>query len=337
MNKTRNYLLDLLKLLAILMVIITHCEWSDSQRLFPAFPLIVDMAVPVFLIISAYLRTKKLSNIGLKKYLSVSNAAKQFYSIMPAYIIICIFQIIFYILTAKYTNINNDFLNSPIGIIKWFITGSSGYGSYYIPILIQLIFYFPLLAVMFRKPVLGLSACAVINLCYDMICYYINISDSIYRLLIFRYTLIIGFGIFLGCVKKSKRNNIIAFTFFAAGLSYIIINTYVYPCFLFKAWKSTSMFVAPYVYSILYFAINNIDIKKPKKVYQLGKATYHIFLVQMVYFIFAMKLYIVLEESEILYVTISIILCVISGYIFYLFDNKLKNILSYKAISHKQI
>lgn len=46
--------LDVVKGICILMAIFTHYDWSDKQRILLLFPFWIDMAVPVFMVITGY-------------------------------------------------------------------------------------------------------------------------------------------------------------------------------------------------------------------------------------------------------------------------------------------
>ena len=68
-NKQRLYCIDILKGICSIFVIITHYNWQETERLKFLFPFWIDMAVPVFMIISGYLyaksyKKKEISNIG---------------------------------------------------------------------------------------------------------------------------------------------------------------------------------------------------------------------------------------------------------------------------------
>ena len=51
--KKRIDFLDYLKAICVIMVIITHYDWGDKDS--PFFTMLINMAVPVFMIISGYL------------------------------------------------------------------------------------------------------------------------------------------------------------------------------------------------------------------------------------------------------------------------------------------
>lgn len=54
-GSNRIVILDILKFICIVMVIVTHYEWTDEQRRQLLFPYWIDMEVPVFMLISGYL------------------------------------------------------------------------------------------------------------------------------------------------------------------------------------------------------------------------------------------------------------------------------------------
>ena len=59
----RQTVLDVLKGICIIFVVIAHYGWDKEQKLVGLFPYIIDMAVPIFMIISGYV----FSNSYLKK------------------------------------------------------------------------------------------------------------------------------------------------------------------------------------------------------------------------------------------------------------------------------
>lgn len=50
----RNHAADILKGICIVCIVITHFSWSDTERRMFLFPFWIDMAVPVFMVISGY-------------------------------------------------------------------------------------------------------------------------------------------------------------------------------------------------------------------------------------------------------------------------------------------
>ena len=92
--KQRNNLFDLLKLISIAAVVSIHALVPYPELGKYLSPLLQAVAVPIFILISAYLRTKKMNKIGVKgayqpKYMFIS-----FMSLMLAYIFIVVIEII---------------------------------------------------------------------------------------------------------------------------------------------------------------------------------------------------------------------------------------------------
>ena len=61
---SRAYMLDSLKGLAILFVIITHLGWEEADRLRPGLSFWVEMAVPIFMLITGYLHAASYHRAG---------------------------------------------------------------------------------------------------------------------------------------------------------------------------------------------------------------------------------------------------------------------------------
>ena len=53
-EQSRMRTLDVLKGVCIVLVILTHFKWSKDERLLLLFPFWVEMAVPIFMIVSGY-------------------------------------------------------------------------------------------------------------------------------------------------------------------------------------------------------------------------------------------------------------------------------------------
>ena len=57
----RNHTIDLLKGAAILMIIVTHYDWTPEQRNFFLFPYVINMAVPILMVITGYVYSMSIS------------------------------------------------------------------------------------------------------------------------------------------------------------------------------------------------------------------------------------------------------------------------------------
>ena len=334
-KRQRNGLLDFVKLVAIALVITNHIEWTSVNRHSFLFPFLIDMAVPVFLIISAYLRAKKTDNIGVWKNYTPQNLLTSFLGIFIPYVIAAVSEIIIAERKYRLYDIFPAYRGSFSSALKWFATGLSGPGSYYILILLQLIILFPLIYLLFKKNKnSGLALCAVINVLYDAGVYCFDVDPGIYKFLIFRYILVIGFGIYLAKTDFSRKDDITAAVMFTLGALYVAVNMYIYPFPLFQSWKSSSMLAAPYAYGIMYFLMKYLRNIKYRKIYVFGKATLHIYFVQMAYFAFNYQNFIRnkfgIHQStrwNLINTVLSVIFCFAAGLLFYMIETRIRKLL----------
>jgi fucose 4-O-acetylase-like acetyltransferase len=130
----RNSMIDILKAIGMILVIITHYNWSDREKLNYLFPFWVSPAVPVFIIISGYVYSMSYERNGIKtlsdcyRYRFVINKLIRYtIPFVMAYFV----EVIFDIISGNFTFYN---------MLVKFIDGGSGPGSYYYPIIIQFIF-----------------------------------------------------------------------------------------------------------------------------------------------------------------------------------------------------
>lgn len=74
----RNASVDLLKGVAILMVIVTHLGFTADQRKYFAFPFWIDMAVPVFMMLMGYVMSMSYARHGVDSLLTSGVVAVAF-------------------------------------------------------------------------------------------------------------------------------------------------------------------------------------------------------------------------------------------------------------------
>lgn len=53
-NKTRETGIDILKIICMCFIVITHFNWNEKQEQVLLFPFWIDMAVPILMIITGY-------------------------------------------------------------------------------------------------------------------------------------------------------------------------------------------------------------------------------------------------------------------------------------------
>lgn len=206
-QKTKNTLtsnrlvaIDYLKAVAIVLVIITH-SISQETRLKYYGPFWIDMAVPIFMIISGFTYSMSADRHQIKTlhqwFCWKAIAPKLQRIALPYFITIIIETTVFMIFSPK----------SIKYLLIGYITGGWGPGSYYFPILIQLIVMFPLIFLVFKKiPVVAVVLSFVVHLSFDIVSNTLLADwpyiDWLYRLLIFRYNAFIVTGIALYCYRE---------------------------------------------------------------------------------------------------------------------------------------
>lgn len=214
-------------------------------------------------------------------------------------------------------------------LIGFLFNGGTGPGSYYFPIMVQLIFYFPLLFAIIKanSRFVGLSICFLINLVFEIWTLIVGLDVSVYRLLIFRYTFLISCGVYFYFENKKIVFNIKTVCCLLASMTvgalYIITTSYSnYSEVIFNKWATTSMIVAFWIFPL--FCFGYIACRKlSSSVFQIvGKASYHIFLVQMVFYCTSLpRLIEDFSESKIIAAAINIVTCVVCGIIFYILES----------------
>lgn len=141
----------------------------------------------------------------------------------------------------------------------------------------------------------GLLLLFAINFVYELICKAINLNVVYYRILVFRYLFVIAVGVYIFYVQKIRKRTIpksvlaagIGIGVIFLGLSY---TGYNYVIFTYPVWWRTSMLVGCYVGAVCYLIINcffDFTIKglPGKCISEIGKSTYHILYVQMLFYV----------------------------------------------------
>lgn len=322
---TRYSTVDVLKGVAILFVIFNHYAWSEEQRLIPFFPYIINMAVPVFMMISGYVLTASLEHRNIESLSDCYDRnilIKRFLRYSVPYFIICFWEIL-----DPFIDIGKG---SILEYIRWVINGTEGQGSYYYPLLIQLITAFPLIFFTIRKKRKnGLIICFFINAVYEILVWSYGVPEDIYRLLVFRYTFLLAAGAYAYYESLPIRSSIILSVF---GAAFITLTTYLgYQTRIIKYWTNTcfisTMMVVPtvsYLIRLTTLTFHPLEL--------IGRASYNIYLVQLVFFFgYSGRVYRFIDNIW-LRLLIVMVFNVILGILFYFieapFTKKLTTILT---------
>lgn len=310
--------LDYLKAICVIMVIITHYEWADKTS--PFFTMLINMAVPVFMIVSGYnfaMSNRKKAEGKLSKMYGWSMIKPKLIRFLVPFFAICLIEML--LLVAE---------NREIHPLRLFLLGAYGPGSYYVPIMLQLLIIFPIIYILVeRNAKLGITIAAVMNLLFEVGVKAFEMEKYYYRLSIGRYILLIAFGCYLYLHPEHRVKRYQMCVMFAAGLAYIIaVFGFDQDLVLFEYWKTTAMPIAFYIFPIVIllfrrFYHSTIPGAFGRLLTWIGKASYHIFLVQMVYYHFELG-GAIMQAAWYIAVPFNILVSVPVGLAFYEIDNR---------------
>ena len=281
------------------------------------FPYTVDMAVPIFMIISGYVNAysaeqKKVST--LKEWYSTQRMAPKLLSIIIPYLVVYVFLVTAFIVTGNVT---------VEGALLAFFTGGWGPGSYYIPILIQFTLLFPLMASLIKRwKWKGYVVLILFNVLFEVCFTYFDFSVEIYRLCFFRYIVFVCAEIWLYSMKEEMNKFVLSISF-VIGLIYIFgVNYLGYEPKIFTNWITTSFPTVLYIFPVIAIAVLYLNKPIPQKfggvLITIGQSTYHIYLVQMVWY----SSFGNLLNPWVMLVP-NVIICCLVGVIFNKIDNKI--------------
>lgn len=315
---SRIEFLDYLKAICVLMVIITHYNWTDKTS--PFFTLLINMAVPVFMIISGYnfaMSNSKKADGKLEKMYRWNVIKPKLVRFLVPFFTICLIEIGLLMINEKKVHPGRIFL-----------LGAYGPGSYYVPIMLQLLVIFPIIYVLVdRNAKLGITLAGIANLLFEIAVKIFEIDKYYYRLSIGRYLLLIALGCYLYLHPEQRVKRYQMWTMFLAGLAYIIaVFGFDKEIGLFEYWKTTAMPVAFYIFPIVIqlfrrFYHSRIPGNLGNLLTWIGQASYHIFLIQMVYYHFELGGR-MMGAAWYIAVPFNILVTVPAGLAFYELDNR---------------
>ncbi len=214
-----------------------------------------------------------------------------------------------------------------IRIMKRFLLGGFAPGSYYIVVMIQILLFFPLLyKAVSRWKEKGILFILGITLIWDIFATgVIHISENTYKFCAIRLLPQVALGIYAK-VTELKRRSPFCIGLFLTGLIYVFIFVYwkAFPLPLFYQWRSASLFVALFLYPIVtgcLAAFQNIHYSPSRwfdrRMVMLSNATYHIFLIQMLYYNMIGYNWNKQVDHILFTMPINLIVCIIGGVLYY--------------------
>lgn len=314
----RNHTIDVLKGIAIILVLITHYEWTNDQRKFFVFPYVINMAIPLFMILTGYVNSVSMKRSGIvliEEAYQWPRLLKRF----TRYTIPLIVMIVWELFDPNIT-VSKNLLD----VLRWIITGTIGKGSYYYPIMVQLIFIFPVIYfIQEHHGKNGLWICLIVNTLYELIAWAYYVNTETYRLLIFRYIFLIAAGAYAFKGYKLKLYTAMVMTFIGAGFISMVIYFGYETRIVNGPWASSNFISSMWVIPLLIWVLQKVRISVT--LFEIiGRASYHIFMVQMIYYLGYYETIKDKVNSWVGHLIVGIIICLIIGVVFYYMEKPLQ-------------
>lgn len=307
--------IDYLKALCIISVILLHT--LSIKTLYTSLAVFhIWNAVPIFMLLMSFTSAISFNkkNLNLRELYSKNYFIKKFKRILLPLTPVFIITLIYGIISKASLNLG---VQNFIGVMPL-----SGPGNYYISILFQFIILSPLFYYLYKRlNTLSLFIALIINILFEL---FIKIAFPniiyLYSASIFRYIFLLFLGYYLYDLIKQK--NSIPY-FFYPGLAisiiylFIVNNDHTFLKIFLSSWK-TQLFIGNfYPFILTFIGLKYLNFNSNILV-EIGKASYHIFLTQIVYFIVNISNKITLNIS--LQLMINTVVCITIGYAFYKLD-----------------
>ena len=287
------------------------------------------MAVPMFMIISGYVysfsyRRNTIESIGMSYY--PKNIINKFIRYTVPFVIVFVIEEILWI--------HADLGGTAYTCIMGFLQGGWGQGSYYYPVMIQFIFVYPIIYFIIKKHnFIGVIICGVINAIYELLQCAYGMNESCYRLLMCRYILLIAVGCYIASEEYVFRKKLSVILFCIGFLFITSIYYWGYTPKIISYWTGTSFIASFYIIPIAMILLSRVRNVRLKLLEIIGKASYHIFLAQMVWYIFGTGFISIYIANRLSQIVCNIIVCLILGVVFYYIETPINKYINKKVSS----
>ena len=329
--------IDLIKGLAIISVILLHT--------FPR-PMLVQtysqfhiwQAVPIFFIlmgITSGISFSRREYTRIKQFYSRDYFLRRFERLIVPFLIVFLISLVWGIY-------HNKFYIGWLSLIGRLPV--PGPGNYFVSILLQYIFIFPLIYILYKKsPKLMLITLFSIDTLFQLVAPYLSIFDSVpylYSACIFRYFSAIALGLYIsedlltsGHIEILSKKNRFILIGIPISIVYLLMARFTrQPFFLFSdalAFQNVISFFYPLLLVVVMLRIfpDKTDNALLNSLATIGKASYHIFLIQILFFAFCLSFVRFVNWVNLwiigpLAILANVISVIILGLIFYFFDFK---------------
>lgn len=228
-----------------------------------------------------------------------------------------------------------------------FLTGGWGPGAYYIPLLFQLLLIFPILYRTYQRNAMeGFCKVFALSVAVEYIFSVMSLSDLLYSRCISRYIVMIYLGIVLYEKGTIILKTLLPQMMFILGATFVFFAGWLYKDYSAKLfntdWFVTTAPSALYVFPIVLWFIQYEPWFQNRKLAvwcaALGRASFHIYLVQKAYFAFVYTQVLeILNQylpnnllSACIELIVNMAICVIGGVIFWMISRKIEQCFSQK-------
>lgn len=317
--------IDYLKAISILCVIILHTVSKDFL-LSTYSQLHIWNAVPIFIVLMAFTTYISLSKfeVNLKEYYNKHYFLKRLKRLLIPAVPISLMLLLL-----------SNFSNTGF-VLDWkYLIGKmpiGGKGDYFITLSLEYMLISPLLFYTFKKhKKISLGISLILNLLFELICSFTNSDGYLYGASIFRYLFLIYLGFYLYEIISEKAillkiEKILFLLGFVISTIYLILVNSIEIPFFINSWKTQIFIQNFYVIGLVYFLFKVMNNKFDKTII-IGRASYHIFLVQMVYFI-VNPINIILNRINLsatfellISVLLNIVICITFGIVYFKINN----------------
>ena len=335
--------IDILKCFSIISVILVHilpisalvssrAQFHINQTVIIFF-ILIGLTLGISFNRKAQEKRLKLKNLYSKEYfLKKSNRL-----IVP-FLVVYLLSLILGI--AEHKTLYFGFFTL-IGLLP--VTGP---GNYFFSIILQYIVVAPLIFFIYKKnPKLMLALLLLVNLIFELLIFKLaifSIYSYLYSACIFRYFFAIALGLYVSeeytlnhRVRFFSRRNWLLFLPLPLSIYYLYIGIAKWQpwSFLRQDWGTHNVVAFPYVFFITVLFLNfnrekwlNSLVARP--LLAIGKASYHIFLTQMLFFGLGFSFS---KPSATVATIIADLATIIAlGWLFYKSENKIRGLISSK-------
>lgn len=270
------------------------------------------MAVPVFMVLSGYTWSLSYERNGdsISEVYALRNIIKKILRFTIPYIPV--------IAAEGYIQMKSGAGGGIAEMIEGFMTGGYGPGGYYYPVMIQLVFIFPAIYYLIKSwNAYGFLLCIFTNAAYDFLRIIYHIRGDSYRILVFRFIMVIAFGCLLSLNQDKKIKKRVFILLESIGIFFIVLIQYM--GFLSVEYLVSfvcAFFVLPWVYILLRKEL------KSKLLMLIGRASYNIYLLQMLYY-WKVNAYVgKYIQNMWLWFFSGVVICCVSGILYWMADKR---------------